>query len=222
MKSFTKHPCRVQLASRRCRGFTLVEMSISAALTVSAIMLGLLAVHLMGLREEQLLESKAGASDSARRNINQFRFDIYGAKGWQIGNWNGKVFTAITNGAKMQGNALMIYPLVLTSNEIVDVSNFILYYFDTNNAANYDGHLCYSNSTAGSGKIIVSNLLAPLFFTCEDYSGKTQTVTTYKSVIHATFQYSQFQYPLTQVGSNCLFNTYRINVRATPHLPDGP
>ena len=44
---------------------------------------------------------------------------------------------------------------------------------------------------------------------------------SYKGVIHATFQYSQFQYPLTQVNSNTIFNSYRMDVRATPHLPDG-
>jgi hypothetical protein len=222
MKSFMKHPCRVRLAGRRSQGYTLVEMLMSATLTVSVIVMGTLAVHLMGLREDKLLESKAGASDSTRRNISQFRNDIYGAKGWQIGNWNGSTFNSITNGANMQGNALMIYPLILIANQVIDSSKFVLYYFDTNNAANFDGHMVYTNSSTGSNQIIVSNLIAPLFFTIENYQGLTQTVTTYKSVIHATFNFSQFQYPLTQVGSNCLFNNYKIDVRATPHLPDGP
>ena len=121
----------------------------------------------------------------------------------------------------MQGNALMIYPLVLISNEVINVQNYIMYYFDTNNLVNLDGHLCYTNSS-GVGKIVVSNLIAPLYFNCEHYDGTTQTVSSYQSVIHATFNFSQFQYPTTPIGSNGLFNSYHLDVRATPHLPDGP
>jgi hypothetical protein len=82
--------------------------------------------------------------------------------------------------------------------------------------------LWFYNSTNGAYRIAISNLIAPLYFTAENYQGNTQTVREFKSVIHATFQYSQFQYPLTKVGSNCIFDYYRIDLRATPHLPDGP
>lgn len=222
MKLFIEHSCRVRLPARQSQGFTLVEVYISTALMISCVILGLFAVHLMGLREVRLLESKAGASDSARRNITQLKNDIYGAKGWQIGSWDGSSFVGATNGAYQQGNALIIYPLIITSNQIVDLSKYILYYFDSSDIANNNGLLRYLNSTNGVNRISVSNLIAPLYFTSENYQGSTQTVRTYKSVIHATFQYSQFQYPVTQIGSNSIFDRYRIDVRATPHLPDGP
>jgi len=222
MKLFVEHPGRARLPARQSQGFTLVEFYISTALMISCVIMGLFAVHLMGLREDQLLESKAGASDSARRNINQLRYDIYGAKGWQIGSWDGSSFVNVSNGVIQQGNALIIYPLIITSNQIVDVSKYILYYFDSSDVANNNGRLWHLNSTNGVNLVSVSNLIAPLNFTGERYDGSTQTNRTYKSVIHATFQYSQFQYPLTKVGSNSLFNSYRIDVRATPHLPDGP
>ena len=201
---------------------TLVEALIGTWLVAYVIGGGLVAVHLMGLKYEQLLESKAGASDSARRNVGQFRNDIYGAKGLQLGSWNGSTFTTVTNGSYQQGTALIIYPVILTSNQNVDVSQFILYYFDSSDIANNNGCLRYTNSINGSSKITISNLIAPLIFISEDYLGRTQTVRNYKGVIHTTFQYSQFQFPLTKVGTNYLFNSYRIDVRATPHLPDGP
>lgn len=194
---------------------------ISTTLLIGTVFMGLFAVHLMGLREDQLLESKGGASDTARRNINQLRNDIYAAKGWRLGSWNGTSFVAITNGALLRGNALQIYPLILISNQVIDTANYRMYYFDTSGVANFDGHLCYLTNN-GVSQIIVSNLINPLYFTCEDYQGTTQTVASYQSVIHATFQYAQFQFPLTQVGSNCLFNSYHVDLRATPHLPDGP
>lgn len=222
MKLFVAHPCRVRLLARQSQGMTLVEALLSTFLWMTFVMAGLFAVHLMGLREVQLLESKAGASDSARRNIGQLRNDIYGAKGWQIGSWNGTSFTGFTNGAYQQGNALIIYPLIITSNQIVDASRYLLYYFDSSQVSNRNGRLWFLNSSNGVNYVCVSNLIDPLFFTCEFYNGNTQQNSTYKGVVHATFQYSQFQFPLTKVGSNALYSNYRIDVRATPHLPDGP
>ncbi|MGB7746202.1 MAG: prepilin-type N-terminal cleavage/methylation domain-containing protein [Verrucomicrobiia bacterium] len=218
MKLFVAHPSRVRWPARLSQGFTLVEMMIATALMITCIVGGLIAVNLMGLREEALLESKAGASDSARRNINQFRRDIYSAKGWGIGFWDGTTFTALTNGVYQQGNALILYPTIIMSNQVVNTNAFALYYYDTSQLANYNGLFCqYSN---GVTTILLSNLISPLYISSEDYLGNTQTVRTFKGVVHATFQYAQYQYPLTQVGSNCLFNSYRTDVRATPHLPD--
>jgi hypothetical protein len=201
---------------------SLLEVMISSYLMVVVVLLGLFAVHLMGLREMRLLESKAGASDSTRRHITQLRNDIYGAKGWEIGSWNGSSFAGATNGANQQGNALKIYPLIIESNQVVDSTRYFMYYFDSSQVSSNNGRLWYMNSTNGVNRITISNLIDPLYFTSEDYRGNTQTVRTYKSVIHATFQYSQFQFPLTKVGSNSIFDSYRIDVRATPHLPDGP
>jgi hypothetical protein len=221
MKLFVAHPGRVRLPARQSQGMTLVEVMIATALMTSCVIGGLIAVNMMGLRYEMLLESKAGASDSARRNITQLKNDIYGAKGWQIGSWNGSTFTPIATGANQQGPALIIYPLIVNSNQIVDLSKYTLYYFDSNDIANNNGRLWYVNTVSGDNRIIISNLIAPIYFTAENYNGTTQSVRQFKGVIHATFNYSQFQYPLTQVNSNTIFNSYRMDVRATPHLPDG-
>jgi hypothetical protein len=222
MKLFVEHSRRARWLARPSQGFTLVEIMFSATAMAVFILGGLIAVHMMGLREVQLLESKAGASDSARRNIIKLSEDIYAAKNWQIGSWNGSSFTATASGVSQQGTALIIYPLILTSNQIVDMSKYFVYYFDASAVASKNGLLKYYNSTNGVAQICVSNLIDPLYFTCEDYRGVTQSNRASKSVIHATFQYAQFQYPLTQVSSNSLFDTYRIDIRATPHLPDGP
>jgi hypothetical protein len=221
MKLFVAHPDRIRLPARQSQGMTLVEVLISTSLMMTCVIGGLLAANMMGLRYERLLESKAGASDSARRNITQLKNDIYGAKGWQIGSWDGSTFTPVALGANQQAPALIIYPLIVNSNQIVDLSQFTLYYFDSSDIANNNGCLWYKNTISGDNRIIVSNLIAPLFFTAESFDGSTQTVRQFKAVIHSTFQYSQFQYPLTQVNSNTIFNSYRMDVRATPHLPDG-
>jgi len=81
----------------------------------------------------------------------------------------------------------------------------------------------YNSTNGASAKVICSNLINTMYFTSEDYRGTVQTnVRTYKGVVHTTLQFQQFQYPLTAVGSNGLFDYYRIECRATPHIPDGP
>jgi hypothetical protein len=106
----------------------------------------------------------------------------------------------------------------------VDTSQIIVYYYDSSDSANSDGCLLRyaSNSVSVTSTVIASNLIAPLYFTGEDYTGATQYDRTFKGVIHTTLQFCQFQYPTTTVGSNCLFSSYHIDCRATPHLPDGP
>jgi hypothetical protein len=70
--------------------------------------------------------------------------------------------------------------------------------------------------------VVASNLINSLYFTSESFNGTNQCLATYKSVIHTTLQFCEFVYPLTRVGSNYMFDYYRIDCRATPHLPDGP
>ena len=162
MKLFVAHPGRVRLPARQSQGMTLVEVLIATFLMTTCIIGGLIAANMMGLRYESLLESKAGASDSARKNITQLKNDIYGAKGWQIGSWSNNTFTAIAAGNYQQGPALIIYPLIVNSNQIVDLSQYTLYYFDSSDIANNDGRLWYLNTVSGANQIMVSNLIAPL------------------------------------------------------------
>jgi hypothetical protein len=133
---------------------------------------------------------------------------------------SGTNFIAITNG-NFQGPAIKLFVAAISTNQVIDATQYILYWFDTTAAASGNGMLYRQNSTNGTAKVVVSNLVNTLYFTSENYLGATQTVRTYKGVIHATLQFTQFQYPLTAVGTNGLFDSYRIDCRATPHIPDG-
>lgn len=199
---------------------TLIEVMVASALMM-VIVAGVLSAHFLGLRESQLLESKAGVNDTARRAVNQLLQDIRAAKGYDIGTMSGTNFTLITNGI-LQGAGLKLYSVVISTNQAVDPNKYLIYYFDSNQLASANGMLWRMNSTNGVPAVTVSNLINTLYFTSEDYFGRTQTVRTYKGVIHATLDFCQFQYPLVAVGSNGLYDTYRIDCRATPHLPDGP
>jgi len=207
-------------AQPRQLGMTLIEMMITMGV-MALVIGGLLSANFLGMREERLMESKAGASETARRSVNQLTYDIRAAKGFDVGTMAGGTnFIAITNGT-FQGMALKLYCIAISTNSVIDPNRYILYYFDTSQGGSQDAVLWRVNSTNGAAGIMLSNLMNTLYFTSEDYWGRTQTVRTYKGVVHTTLQFSQFQYPLTPVGTNGLFDYYRIECRATPHIPDG-
>ena len=219
MKIFLPTGNSPQAARWRRLGMTMIEMMFTFLL-MGVVIGGVLSANFLGLREGRLMESKAGASDAARRYINQLLYDIRAAKGFDIGTMSGTNFTAITNGT-YQGPGLKLYTVAVSTNQVVDATRYTLYWVDPSQTNSGNGMLWRLNSTNGTAIIIVSNLINTLYFTSEDYLGNTQSVRTYKGVIHATLQFSQFQYPLTPIGSNGLFDYYRIDCRATPHIPDG-
>ena len=205
-------------ATRR-RAMTLLEVMIAVAV-MGMVIAGVMSANFMGLRQARLMESKAGANDSSRRYVNLLLYDIRSAKGYDIGSMSGTNFVAITNGI-FQGTALKLFVVASSTNQVIDNSRYLLYYFDTAQAASGNGVLWRQNSTNGVASIVVSNLVNTLYFTSENYLGYTQTVRTFKGVVHTILQFTQFQYPLTAVGTNGLFDYYRIDCRATPHIPDG-
>jgi hypothetical protein len=218
MKLFSHNLSAVR-AARSSQGFTLVEAMIAVAVMLVVIG-GVLSANFLGMREDQLMESKAGANDMSRRTIGQMLYDIRSAKGFDIGNLSGTNFITITNGT-LQGGAVKLYMISMMTNQVIDPNRYILYYFDSSQASNLDGVLWKMNSTNGQSSVVASNLIPPLNFTAEDYSGTTQSVRSYKNVIHTKLQFSQFLYPVTSVGSNGLYNSYSLDCRASLHIPDG-
>jgi hypothetical protein len=213
-KSASRH--RRKLATS---GYTLVEVAFVSFIMVIIVM-ALLAAQLVGFRIGQLVDSKSGASDSSRLALIKMATDIRSAKLWAIGNLSGGTnFIAITNGV-LQGPALQL----CQSN---NTSAFTVYYFtstlDNNGATN--GVLNQAKVPGWQTTVICSNLIDNLFFTSENYAGVAQSVTltnvnNYKNVVHVILDFCQFQYPLTQVGTNGLYDFYKLEFRATPHLPE--
>ncbi len=204
----------------RCgeRAGTLIEMIFVMSLFVVVVM-ALLGAHLIGLRQSQWVESKSGASDTSRRVLNQLPVDIRSSKMWFVGNMNGTNFNINTNSS--QGTAIKLF-------NTTNGSMAILYYFDLSNSNNSDGRLLRTSTTNWSPVTVASNLVNWLgggySFQVEDYSGQPATndadSMSYKRVIHTTLQFCQFQYPLTAVGTNGLYDYYKIEFRVTPHLPE--
>jgi hypothetical protein len=96
------------------------------------------------------------------------------------------------------------------------------------NSNNSDGRLYRASTTNWNPVCLASNLVNWLgggySFAVQDYNGNPATndidSTSYKRVIHTKLQFCQFQYPLTDVGTNGLYDYYKIEFRVTPHLPE--
>ena len=195
--------------TRQQAALTLIEMMVAMSV-FSFVTLGLVYTHLFTLMQDQLANSKLGASDASRLGFVMLADDVRAAKSWQVGNGDHDDFTPIANGNAQQGTALQIYRTTATN-------SYILYYFDPEHK-----ELRRRQSGVDHAKLIAANLTNTMYFRAEDYRGVTQTTLTHKGVIDVVMQFCQFQYPLTKVGPGYLYDYYKIQFKLTSHVPDGP
>jgi prepilin-type N-terminal cleavage/methylation domain-containing protein len=197
------------------QAFTLVELMVSMSI-FSMVMLGMISLHFFGQRQDQLVQSKLGASDQSRRALDQLTDDIRSAKIWSIGNGAFSDFTAIPNGTVQQGNAVKL-------NLTINTNKSIVYYFDTSARKLYRQH---SGSPLPARTLIASGLTNmtanSMSFRAENYRGAAQTDLTHKGVVSILLEFAEYQYPYTQVGPGLLYDYYKMQFKVTPHVPDGP
>jgi prepilin-type N-terminal cleavage/methylation domain-containing protein len=204
-----KDPLMAEKTARWDRAFTLVEMMVATSL-FSFLTIGMIYGHLFALRNDQLANSKLGASDSSRRSFDLLADDVRSAKIWEVGNGNQSTFTPIDDDTAQQGTALKVH---LTT----DTNKYVLYWFDTSK-----GQLRRSKNGVGSSKLMAQYLTNTMYFRAENYRGDVQTNLTHKGVINVAMQFSQFQFPLTKVGPGYYYDYYKMEFRLTSHVPDGP
>jgi len=195
--------------ARRRAAFTLHEVMVVSAL-FSLMMLGSVYCQMFGMRQDQWVNSKIGATEMARLSFNDLASDIRAAKIWGIGNGNLNSFTGIPMGANQRGNALK---LSMTT----DTNQYHLYFFDTNACKLYRSHSGTTTKTC-----VAQSLTNTMYFQAQDPRGSNQTDLTHKGVINVVMQFCQYQYPITKVGPGCLYDYYKMELRLTPHTPDGP
>ena len=194
--------------SRRLHAMTLVEMMIALSI-FSLGFAALIYVNLFGLKQDELAQSKLGASDDSRRGFGELARDIRSAKRYDIGNGSATTFDCIPNGTDQIGNALRLC-------HSTDTNRYIRYYFDT--AA---GELCRVRSDNPRPVIVARYLTNSMVFQAEEYNGQVQSDLSHKGVIHVMFDFYQYQYPLTRVGPKYYYDRYKLEFRLTPHAPDG-
>lgn len=200
-----------KLAERRARqaGFKLAELITSTAV-FSFMVLGFIYCQMFAMRQDQLVNSKIGAAEQARMSFNDLANDIRAAKIWTVGNGDLSSFTSVPVGSNQHGTALM---LSLTT----DTNKYYLYYFDTNACKLYRTHSGSTNKT-----LLAQYLTNSMFFQAQDYQGNPQTDRTHKGVIDVMMQFCQYQFPITKIGPGYYYDYYKLELKITPHAPDGP
>jgi hypothetical protein len=86
--------------AQRQAGLTLSETMVASAV-FSLTVIGFVYLQMFGMRQDQLVNSKIGASEQARLSFNELGNDVRAAKIWQIGNGNLSSFTGIAQGIDM-------------------------------------------------------------------------------------------------------------------------
>jgi hypothetical protein len=217
--------------ARSARGMTLVEIMTTSGL-FTLVVAGLLAVNMFGLKQDELLNSQIGASDQSRENFNLMIEEIRSGKQVLIGTGSSTNFSPITNaGVAQQGDTIEIWPST-------NIDGVIYYYFYTNSALTNGNWLVrvsvQTNTTTGVVTCITNTVATSIYNVTSQWqtnalnfsavvlngtnwvvlTNDPATTTNYNYLVTALLQFYQYQYPLTYVGTNCLYDYYQINLQA--------
>jgi hypothetical protein len=208
--------------ARQSQAFSVAEMMISVTI-FSLLVLGIVYTWMFGMRYDELVCSKLGASDKSRMSFDLLTGDIRMAKWWKVGTGNDTTFTACVNQTNQIGNALK-----LSDSGDTNSTAWMVYYFDTN--------MCTLNRRSNgvaTVSIVATNLInsgtlgnfgtttnTSMTFEAQKFDGTPALDWQYKYVIVTTMEFCQYQYPLTKVGAGYYYNYYRIQLKATSHCPN--
>lgn len=214
---------------RGARAMTMAEMMVCVGL-FTLVYAGLVSVNLFGLRQDELVNSKLGASDQSRLNFQLMLDEIRSGKNVQIGTGNYANFVPIGNGPQV-GDTIQIWPSTNTN-------YYIYYYFLTNVSPNGSWLVRASLNNGALATNIVAKYLTnmysalltnslattnPLCFSAMSLNGTNWTIltmdptniSTRSYTVDVLLQFYQYQYPMTMVGSNFLFDYYQIELSAS-------
>jgi hypothetical protein len=222
MRTRTGIDGRIIARRRRLAGLTITEL-LTTVVLFSLLVTAFIYAHIFGLRYDELVCSKLGASEQSRRSFEKLTSDIRASKIWRIGSGDRTTFTSVTNGALLMGNAIQ---LSLTT----DTNVFVRYYFETNGpfTTQPNGRLCRITSS-GEYTILAQYLTnssgLSMVFRGQDYLGTATNYSVladyrYKYVIDALLEFSQYQFPKTYVGPGLYYDYYRIDLKAASHSPN--
>lgn len=198
-------------------GLTMVEMMVTIALFVILVTAFLFA-NIFGLRYDELVCSKLGASEQSRRSFETLTSDIRASKIWRIGTGSRTSFTPLPNGTNMVGNAIQ---LSLTT----DTNSYIRYYFETNGpfTSQPNGRLCRMSSSGDyliCAQYLTNASGTSMVFSAQNYLGQQMSDYQYKYVIDTLMEFYQYQFPKTYVGPGCYYDYYRIELKTASHNSD--
>jgi len=219
MKSFVQSARLSPRAFRGQAGLTMIEMMVTAAI-FALLLTAFIYAHVFGLRYDELVCSKLGASEQSRMSFELLTSDIRASKIWRVGNGNTNSFTNVPNATLMQGNAVQL-------SWTTDTNQWVRYYFETNGPSTTQPNGRHCRLTSDGYYEILAQFLTnasgtSMQFRAENYLGTPVTDYQYKYVIVTLMEFYQYQYPQTYVGPGLYYDYYRIQLKATSHAFNGP
>ena len=182
--------------------FTLVESLVVTAIMVLALGASLVA-HFTGLRMHELVKSKIGASEDARKAINLLSTEIRSAKIIRVGTGSAEGFVEVADDQLQQGNALQVHP---TTN----LNSYIRYYLDRS-----DNRLKRSVNGSNVTTVVASFITNNLVFRSQDAFGHTLTNNQNNRVIDMQLEFYQIQYPIVRIGPGNYYDYYKLSTKIT-------
>lgn len=192
---------------RPAGAFTLPELMVTTAIFSMAV-LAIISVNMFGLRQDELVRSKLGASDQSRIVFGKLSSEIRSAKIFRVGNGSQTGFTPVPDGQPQQGTALRIYPTTSTN-------SYIQYYFDPEHA-----ELRRTLSGGADYDVMADHLTNNMFFRAEDFAGNLLSELEHNYIVAFQLQFYQYQYPITRVGPGYYYDYYKIEFKVTRRAHD--
>ena len=186
----------------RRRAFTLPEIMSVMAL-FSLLLLALISSQIMGIKMYRISESKLTATASGRRALDQVRDEIRSGKVLLVGNGSSSTFTPSADNQPNIGNAVQIYATTNTN-------TFVRYYLDAN-----DDRLKRVKSGSTNVQVIANYVTNDIAFRAENFRGQVLTNNQNNRVIRMVLEFYQWEFPVATVGTNGLYDYYRLQTRIT-------
>jgi hypothetical protein len=194
---------------RRTLAMTFVEMFVTIGIFI-ILLTGMFAVFIFGQRFDEIVASKIGAADVARETCQKILLDVHGCKGLLVGtNYGGTNFVATPSGTNQVGTAIrLIYSTNWTT-------NVIIYFYDAPSQ-----HLCRSTQGVSGFKVVANYITNSFRFSAENHTNRVLTSVTSgmvdnEPVVDVFMEFVQYQYPLTKIGTNYMYDYYKLQFMAT-------
>jgi hypothetical protein len=183
--------------------FTMTEMLTATAIG-ALVMVGVVYLHVFGLKLATLTNSKLAATRGAREALNRVREEIRGGRIVLVGNGDGATFTPAAVNSPQAGNALQIYPSL-------DTNVFVRYFLDA-----ADQSLKRKASGDDPSRVVARYITNRTVFAAENFRGSGLSSDRNNRVIRMTLDFFQWEYPVTRAGGDNYYESYRLQTRMTP------
>jgi len=187
----------------RPRGFTLVELMITCAITL-VIVTALMCSYMYGMRMFEVVKPKLATSDQARHTLSKMVQEVRSAGSIQVGTGSETRFTPVGINTLQQGNSIQIFPNVETTNM------FVRYYLDPS-----DDTLRRISYLDRESAVMARDVTNAIPFTAEDFAGNVLTNRQNNKVIGLYLEFLSAPYTTGKKGPGSLYDYYRLRTRIT-------